>query len=95
VSVAQPVHVERKVISTTLWMLLVTAGISVETGLDNANVLSNLGLPTWSQPVLLTVLPTVGTALIGWKTKHTARADLGHAAPVAAPVAQAPAVDTP
>lgn len=75
-STTQPLHVEKKVVTQTVLTLLATGAIAVLNGLNGSQVLSNLNLPSWSQGLLITLVPTVLTALGGYVTKHSARADL-------------------
>ncbi len=80
---AQPVHIERKVITGSLVALAAGAGFAVLNGLAGSPLLT--ALPAWAQALAAVLIPPAISFLAQYATPHTVRTDITPATPVGTP----------
>lgn len=80
---AQPVHVERKVITGSIVALLVGGAVAVLNGLNGSQLVS--ALPPWAQALVTVLVPPAVSFLAQYATPHTVRADITPATPIGSP----------
>lgn len=80
---AQPVHVERKVITGSIVALLVGGAVAVLNGLNGSQLLA--ALPPWAQALAAVLVPPAVSFLAQYATPHTVRADITPAVPQSGP----------
>jgi len=74
--VRQKVVIEAKVIASTIATFVVSLVLAILNDVQSNHALLG-SLPTWSQSVIIAVIPTAITFVSGYLTRHTPRTDIG------------------
>jgi hypothetical protein len=65
--------IEAKVIASTAATFVVSLVLAVLNDIEDNHALLGTSLPTWSQSVIIAIIPTAITFVSGYLTRHTPR----------------------